>query len=399
MRRCFARSLPIAVFCVFLVGTALEAFACGNSGSTETHGPPATTDAGFDASPSPDALAPTDGATTLDAAHFSAVGVTTRTFVDLTRPTPANGSAPAQTSRTLVTEIWYPTLAAGISPIRDAPVAPGGPYPLVLFVHGSGSGRTYYTYLTTALAQAGYVIAAADFPLTAMDTTGGSSDHYVWYEVGDLSFLCDQLKLTSASASDKLAGAVDGLSYAVVGHSTGGAVAELAAFAGNDSMITHDPRVAAVVPLSGDACMFSAAFFRSRPVPILVIGASNDLFVRFPNSGEWVYQSSNEPHLAAELIGGQHIYFTDFTFLMDSQLNPVPTGPTSDLAVALQAYGDAGECLPEPGAGTDPPMKAATQHALAIQLVTAFLEAQMRHDPAQLAALEAANNPLVVFQK
>jgi hypothetical protein len=44
-------------------------------------------------------------------------------------------------------------------------------------------------------------------------------------------------------------------------------------------------------------------------------------------------------------------------------------------------------------------MKAATQHALAIQLVTAFLEAQMRHDPAPLAALEAANNPVVVFQK
>jgi hypothetical protein len=164
-------------------------------------------------------------------------------------------------------------------------------------------------------------------------------------------------------------------------------------------MITHDPRVAAVVPLSGDACMFGAAFFKSRSVPIFVIGASNDLFVRFPNSGEWVYESTNEPHLSAELIGGQHIYFTDFTFLMDSQLNPVPTGPTSDLAVALQAYGDAGECLPEPAPGTDPAMTAATQHALAIQLVTAFLEAQMRHDPAPLAALEGAHNPVVVFQK
>jgi pimeloyl-ACP methyl ester carboxylesterase len=401
MRPGAARSLPLAL-CILLVGSGLASFSCGNSASSETHPPP---DAGADAtgpsdaSPSSDAVPPSDAAVPIDAAHFANVGVTTRTFVDSTRPTPANGSAAAQTSRTLVTEIWYPTVANGLSPIRDAALAPGGPYPLVLFVHGSGSGRTYYSYLTTALAQAGYVVAAADFPLTAMGTPGGSSDHYVWYQVGDLSFLCDQLKLTSASASDKLQGAVDGLSYAVVGHSTGGAVAELAAFAGDDSMITHDPRVAAVVPLSGDACMFSASFFKSRGVPVFVIGASNDLFVRWPNSGEWVYESTNEPHLSAELIGGQHIYFTDFTFLMDSMLNPVPSGPTSDLAVALQAYGDAGECLPEPGQGTDPAMTAAKQHAYVTKLVTAFLEAQMRHNPALLTAAEGENDPVVVFQK
>ncbi len=115
-----------------------------------------------------------DGATANvpDAALSGPVGVTTRTFIDTTRPTPANGTAAAQTSRTLVTEIWYPTSATGISPIRDAPLAPGGPYPLVLFVHGSSSGRTVSTFLTIALAQAGYVVAAADFPLTALSTPG-----------------------------------------------------------------------------------------------------------------------------------------------------------------------------------------------------------------------------------
>lgn len=334
----------------------------------------------------------------LDAA-FAVVGVTTRTWVDTTRPTPANGTQPAESSRTLVTEVWYPTLATGVSPVRDAPIAPGGPYPLVLFVHGSGSGRTYYTYLTTALAQAGYVVAAADFPMTAMDTPGGESDLYVWYQVGDLSFLADSLKSTSADAGDEIAGAVNGLSYAVVGHSTGGAVAELAAFAGDDEMITHDPRVAAVVPLSGDACMFSASFFKSRAVPVFAIGASDDLFVHFPNSGEWVYESSNEPHLSAELVGGQHIYFTDFTFLLDSELDPVPTGPSSDLAVTLRAYGDAGECLPEPEAGTDPMMDPNTQHAYVIQYVTAYLDAQLRHDSTSLDALLSVNNPAVIIQQ
>jgi predicted dienelactone hydrolase len=329
------------------------------------------------------------------------VGITTRTWVDASRATPANGTAPALSSRTLVTDVWYPTSAPGVGnpTIQDAPLAPGGPYPLVFLVHGSTSGRDVSTFLTIALARAGYVVAAADFPLTALSTPGGSSDLHVSDQVGDLSFLCDQMKLAAADPSDVLHGAVDGLSYAVVGHSTGGAVAELAAFAGDDPLVTHDPRVAAIVPLSGDACMFDAPFFHTRTVPVFVIGASNDLFVRFPNSGQWVFDNTSAPHLAAELIGGQHMYFTDLTFFQDAELDPAPTDPTSPLATTLQTYGDAGACLPEPAPGTATPLTPTMQHDLVIQLVTAYLDAQMRHAPASLMALEAANNPLVVFQQ
>jgi pimeloyl-ACP methyl ester carboxylesterase len=374
--------------CVLLsLALTLVSVACSTSGAT----PGGVSDAG-------PAVVDAGSGKDVDAAAAT-VGVTTRTWTDMTRPTPANGTAAAKTSRTLVTEVWYPTSAHGVSPIRDAPLAPGGPYPLVLFVHGSGSGRQVYSYLTIGLAQAGYVVAAADFPLTAMSTPGGSSDLHVSDEVGDLSFLCDQLKAASGDASDALKGAVDGLGYAVVGHSTGGAVAELAAFAGDDAQITHDPRVVAVVPLSGDACMFDPAFFKSRAVPIFAIGATNDLFVRFANSGQWVMDNTNPPHLLADLVGGQHIYFTDITFLTDGDLGPVPTGPTSDLAVTLQAYGDAGACLPVPEAGTAPALTAATQHAFVIQLVTAYLDAEMKHDSAQLSGILAAKNPLIVFQQ
>jgi pimeloyl-ACP methyl ester carboxylesterase len=364
------------------------AFAAGSAGCSKSgaSGPDAsTTDAG-------------DG----DAgASVVPVGVTTRTWVDTSRPTPQNGSAPALPSRTLVTDVWYPTTApAQPEPtITDAPLAPGGPYPLVLYVHGSSSDRDTSSFLTIGLARAGYVVAAADFPLTAVSTPGGASDLHVSDQVGDLAFLCDELKAAALDPGDALHGAVEGASYAVVGHSTGGAVAQLAAFGGDDALITHDPRVAAVVPLSGDACMFDAPFFHTRSVPIFAIGASNDLFVRFANSGQWVFDGTSPPHLLAELVGGQHLGFTDITFLDDSDLDPVPTGPTDPLATTLQLYGDAGECLPVPAPGTDPMMSSATQHALVIQLVTAYLDAQLRGNPAPLASLQAAGNPLVVFQQ
>ncbi|HEX4462286.1 MAG TPA: hypothetical protein VIA18_30125 [Polyangia bacterium] len=377
-------------------GFALFASAllgCSSNGSTST-------DAGVDMAAGGGDLSAPDHVSTDMALPSYAVGVTTRMFVDETRPTPANGSAPALPNRTLVTTIWYPTPGAPNATMAttDAPLAAGGPYPLVLFVHGSGSSPTVYTYLTIGLASAGYVVAAADFPLTALDTPGGSSDLHVTDEVGDLSFLCDQLKSVSADSTDALHTAVDGLGYAVVGHSTGGAVGELAAFAPTDSAITHDPRVKAVVPLSGDACMFNAAFFKTRATPIFIIGGTDDLFVPVADNGQWAFDNTTAPHLMATLIGASHVYYTDFA-LPDSLAGPVPTGPTSPLATTLSAYGDASECLPVPPASTDAQMPFAMEHDYVLQLVTAYLDAQLRSAPDNLSALLAANNPLIVFQQ
>jgi dienelactone hydrolase len=329
-----------------------------------------------------------------------AVGVTTRTFIDHTRITPANGAEPEHPERSLATDIWYPTPGDSTSTAmtRDAPLAPGGPWPLVLFVHSSQGSRSGYPYLTAGLAHAGYVVAAADFPLTAGTTPGGASDLHVTDQVGDLSFLCDQLQAASADAAELLKGAVDGAHYAVVGHSTGGTVAELAAFAGDDAAIKHDARVSAVVPLSGDACMFDASFFKRRSVPIMIVGGTDDLFVRIPNNGQWVFDNGNAPHLLAKLVGAQHVYFTEF-MIPDALVNPAPTLPDSPLAVTLRAYGDGSECSPTPPAGTDPQMPFETQHDLVLQLVTAYLHAQMRQHPEVLSALVASNNPLIVFQQ
>lgn len=53
--------------------------------------------------------------------------------------------------------------------------------------------------------------------------------------------------------------------------------------------------------------------------------------------------------------------------------------------------------MPPPGTATA--IAPGTQHALVIQLVTAYLDAEMRDDPAALTAIEAAGSPGVVFQQ
>src|SRR5262249_25781076 len=138
-----------------------------------------------------------------------AIGVTTRNLFDASRSTPENDGVPAHPGRSLPTEIWYPAAQGPGAPAadgtanRDAPVDPSGaPYPLVLFVHGSTSFRTQSTFLTTALAAAGYVVAAADFPLTAAATPGGPSDLHFDDQVGDLSFIADQLAAAAFDPAD-----------------------------------------------------------------------------------------------------------------------------------------------------------------------------------------------------
>src|SRR6185436_15261844 len=81
------------------------------------------------------------------------VGVRTLTFVDASRPTPANGPYPGAPTRTLVTEVWYPAAADG----RDLPVdTAGAPFPLVLHSHALLDSRLGERYLTEHLASHGY---------------------------------------------------------------------------------------------------------------------------------------------------------------------------------------------------------------------------------------------------
>lgn len=301
------------------------------------------------------------------------VGVVTRTYVDTTRPTPANGPAPMLPQRTLATEIWYPAPAATPRPeTTNAPLAASGPFPLVVFVHGSGGMRRQSTYLTQGLAAAGYVVMAGDFPLTAMSTPGGVSDLHVEDETGDIKFLANQAVAFAADPADALHGAIDpSAGYTVAGHSTGGTVALLMAF-GDD----HDPRVRASVDLSGDACFFADGFFRTRTVPVLLLTGTRDLLVPQPDNTRRAYDLAGPPKVFASLVGGFHMGFSDFN-IPDELLHAPPVDASFPLAMTLAKYGDGSGCVAVPPS-TDPDMDFARQHALTLETVVSYLDQTIR---------------------
>ncbi len=65
------------------------------------------------------------------------VGLARETFVDASRPTKASPPFPGAPDRRLDTWIWYPAEGGGAAPVADVPARAGGPWPLVVYSHGT----------------------------------------------------------------------------------------------------------------------------------------------------------------------------------------------------------------------------------------------------------------------
>ncbi len=102
-----------------------------------------------------------------------AVGMSSETFVDDSRPTDAVAGFDGAPDRTLPTTIYYPAASGepGAAPVADAEPAPG-PFPFILFSHGVDSLGTNYADLLVQWVEAGYVVAAPNYPLGSSDTPG-----------------------------------------------------------------------------------------------------------------------------------------------------------------------------------------------------------------------------------
>ncbi len=207
-------------------------------------------------------------------------GVGTRTYhlVDESRPERYDDQA---AQRELMLQIWYPGQVAADSmrapfidridvagptiarrlnlppflldhlnlvhthAYADIPVAPGGPYPLLIFSHGLRGLRMQNSSLMQQLASHGYVVAALDHPYAAVLTifpddrivfyssavmppgadvvTSGAELVAVWQE--DIAFAYRQIAAWSQQAGHPLQGHVDAERLGLLGHSTGGGAA------------------------------------------------------------------------------------------------------------------------------------------------------------------------------
>jgi predicted dienelactone hydrolase len=234
-----------------------------------------------------------------------AVGVTSKMFVDTTRPTDANGRAPALPTRTLLTAIYYP--AEGTSsekPVENAPINKArGPYPLILFAHGLYARGVFYEDVLKAWASAGYVVAAPDFPLSNQNTPGGVN---FGIGVGDTKNQPDDASFAiSEVIKDKQLGEiVDPKRIGASGHSLGGITTYGLAY----SACCRDNRVKAAVPMSGFGGLIEPIdqYFRNGRTPLLALHGNSDGTVPIASDMN-TFMLAQPPKFFLTFIGAGHV--------------------------------------------------------------------------------------------
>jgi predicted dienelactone hydrolase len=249
------------------------------------------------------------------------------TFTDATRPTASNGDFPGADSRTLNSTLWFPC--------NDTE-----PHPLVVYSHGFMSNRRGGEYMSRNLASHGYVVIAADYPLSSRGAPGGPQATDVVNQPADVSFLIDSI-IALEPQQQPFQGGIDPTRIGVMGISLGGLTSTLAAFHPR----LRDPRIHAAVSIAGPANMFTAAFFRSAQLPFLMIAGTVDAIVDYESNAAPIPERVADGALLT-IAGGAHTSFVTLAEpmfrLMD---NPDSLGCTAILASINEDSGDVFEGL------------------------------------------------------
>jgi dienelactone hydrolase len=309
-------------------------------------------DRGDGAAPSPDATSSpstesTDATDATDDRPFApptgpgpwAVGRTTVT-------TSATGGTPA-----LEIEVWYPAdpdatgtpsvyaLAAfptmaitSQQALDEVPVADDGPFPLVIYSHGSGGMRFIASFFTETLASHGFVVAAPDHPgdtvvdLVEGTSTAGDESTTIRNRVTDVAATIDEMLDRSADDGDLLADAVDADRIGLTGHSYGGLTAIAAVTGLPDRQPTTtaiDHRVRALVTMDPTVAGLDPRILARVEVPMLTVSGAVDVAPSI-----WRVQH----HAAGELLDvhlpqAPHLAITDicrYQEVIATQTDPDP---------------------------------------------------------------------------
>ena len=236
-----------------------------------------------------------------------AVGKQDFTLVDTRRTTAAHNDHPELPERVLETRVWYPAQPRPLEWLHPGPpplATPACPAPLVIYSHGFMSLRNNGAYLAGYLASHGYIVAAANFPLTHLGTAGGPQFIDVLNQPGDVSFIIDRLLAWSATDEHHFSGCVDPQRIGAAGLSLGGMTTTLLAFHPQ----LRDPRIQAAVSIAGPVGIFGQRFFSAPAPPFLMVAGDIDAMVGYAQNaallGTWLPEATR-----VTLRGGSHTGF------------------------------------------------------------------------------------------
>lgn len=297
-----------------ILATVLVALALAGCSSDED--PAANT---TDAADTTTTVAAADEAPAPDEPGPFAVGRRTETVTDVDRD-----------GRKLTVEIWYPAADAGApSPYEliagiefeselstlDAEPSPEGPFPVVVFSHGSGGLRQQTASIVETVASHGFVVIAPDHAgNTAIDQLTGTEtdrDTTATNRVQDVGLLIDQVE-----SGELAADVADIDQLAVMGHSFGGFTS--LAVASGFGETPADERVDVIVPLAPASSLLSDEALESIRIPMLIVtGSADETTPVEPESTRPLELAAGEARLV-EIDGGSHSVVTNICNIVEA---------------------------------------------------------------------------------
>ena len=227
--------------------------------------------------------------------------------------------------------VYYP--ASGSEGTTEAPVASGGPFPVVVFSHGYGSLPQFSASHLAHLASWGSVVAAPDHTDRDLSAAANGVACQPGADLEDLHATIGVLGDENRPGG-RFAGAIDLDHIAAVGHSSGGGAAARLAY---DPAISTFIGLAPASPLdpdpagSVDVATLAGAYGSANPPdkPSLILAGDDDDVVP-PAAVEDEFRWLAAPKRLAILAGANHLSFIDLC----------PSGPADDGSCADPAQAE-----------------------------------------------------------
>ncbi|MSW05964.1 MAG: hypothetical protein F2894_07135 [Actinobacteria bacterium] len=246
---------------------------------------------------------------------------------------------PQRPERDLTVDVWYPadkSRVEGATPVNYAvipgvevpsrtafsglPVSTQGPFPLVMYSHGSGGLRFISSFLTENLASHGFVVVAPDHTgNTAIDAVTGQIATRAQNElnrVGDVRATLDDALARNTNSGDLLYQSINPEKIGIMGHSLGG-MTSIIGTVGHAGLPGY-PKIKAIVGLAAYTKNIPLEELKKVKVPTMLISGTLDTTAKLkPNTVRTWNSIPARPLYRVDLVKGAHQSFSDICYYLE----------------------------------------------------------------------------------
>lgn len=273
----------------------------------------------------------------------------------------------ADSERPLTVDVWFPIDDAGDAPphqytflpdvyyesptavtVDASQISSDGPFPLVVYSHGSGGLRYIAADYSEAIASHGYVVAAPDHTgNTAVELVlQAETDRaaVAFNRPNDVLAVIDAMTNPQNTATAGFVPSVDPELIAVTGHSAGGYTTYAVAAGAETELgsIAPDPRIDAIITLAPTSGGITDEAFAAMTTPALAIGGTKDQTTPIdPNITRPFELAASSPNLRVDLVDAGH---QSFSIACEAQafLPTLPIEVPPQLLDVLDSYAEQG---------------------------------------------------------